>query len=52
MEIQLANKLGVELPIVEGAYQVVYEGKDPLVILVQLMVRERRSELELEEIWL
>ena len=49
---QLAHKMGVEMPIAEGAYQVLYEGKDPHVILAQLMVRERRSELELEEIWL
>ena len=49
---QLARKMGVEMPIAEGAYQVLYEGKDPHVILAQLMVRERRSELELEEIWL
>ena len=49
---QLAHKMGVEMPIAEGAYQVLYEGKDPHVILGQLMVRERRSELELEEIWL
>ena len=49
---QLAHKMGVEMPIAEGAYQVLYEGKDPHVSLGQLMVRERRSELELEEIWL
>lgn len=49
---QLAQKMGVEMPIAEGAYQVLYEGQDPHVILAQLMVRERRSELELEKIWL
>ena len=26
---QLAHKMGVEMPIAEGAYQVLYEGKDP-----------------------
>ena len=42
----LASKVGVEMPIAEAAYQVLYEGKDPHGVIVDLMNRERKYELE------
>ena len=42
----LAQKVGVEMPITEGAYQVLYEGKDPHGVILDLMTRERKHELE------
>ena len=42
----LAQKVGVEMPITEAAYQVLYEGKDPHRVIVDLMTRERKHELE------
>ena len=42
----LARKVGVEMPITEAAYQVLYEGKDPREVIVDLMTRERKHELE------
>ena len=48
----LADKAGVEMPITTGAYEVLYEGKDPHLVLAQLMNRERRQELESEESWI
>lgn len=48
----LADKAGVEMPIVEGAYQVLYEDRDPREVVAQLMTREKRHELETEESWI
>ena len=42
----LAQKVGVEMPITEAAYQVLYEGKDPHGVILDLMTRERKHELE------
>ena len=42
----LARKVGVEMPITEAAYQVLYCGKDPQSVIVELMTRERKHELE------
>ena len=42
----LAQKVGVEMPITEAAYQVLYHGKDPRRVIVDLMTRERKHELE------
>ena len=42
----LAGKVGVEMPIAEAAYRVLYEGKDPHKVIVDLMTRERKHELE------
>ena len=42
----LAQKVGVEMPITEAAYQVLYHGKDPRQVIVDLMTRERKHELE------
>lgn len=49
---ELAQKLGVEMPISSGAYEVLYEGKDPHTVVMQLMARERKGELEPEKSWI
>lgn len=45
----LAQSLNVEMPITQGAYQVLYQSAPPESTLKQLMVRAKRSEEE--EIW-
>ncbi len=47
---ELAQKMGVDMPIVAQAYAVLYEDKDPKQALVDLMGRPKRHESE--EIWL
>ena len=42
----LADKLGVEMPISAAAYAVLYCGKDPRVVLTELMTREKKHEIE------
>ncbi len=42
----LADKLGVEMPITAAAYQVLYEGKDPKTVVVELMTRDKKHESE------
>ena len=49
---QLAQQNGVEMPITFGANETLYEGKDPRDVLAQLMARQRKDELELEESWI
>jgi len=41
---ELARKRGVEMPITEKVYEILYEGKDPKDAVTELMSRERRSE--------
>ena len=48
----LAAKTGVEMPITEGAYEVLYEGKDPHIVLTELMTRKKRQEPEGELSWI
>ncbi len=48
----LREKTGVSMPISEEAYKVLYEGKDPHLVVSQLMSRSRRSEEEPESTWL
>ena len=43
---ELARKHGVEMPIVEECYKVLYEDKSPGEISSALMERERRGESE------
>ncbi len=43
---KLAKKYNVEMPIVEEAYQVVFEGKSARDAVMALMTREKRHELE------
>ena len=42
----LADKTGVEMPITEAAYQVLYHGKNPHAVIKELMTRARKHELE------
>ena len=42
----LAQKAGVEMPIAQAAYEVLYEGRDPKLVVTDLMGRAKRSELE------
>lgn len=49
---ELARKSGVEMPITEGAYAVLYEGKNPDIVLTELMSRKKRQEPEGEQSWI
>ena len=40
----LAQKAGVEMPIAQAAYEVLYEGRDPKLVVTDLMGRAKRSE--------
>ena len=42
----LARRLGVEMPITELMYAVLFEGKDPRAASVELMARDPKHELE------
>ena len=42
----LASKVGVEMPIAQAAYQVLYEGRPVHGVVDSLMGRAKRSELE------
>ena len=42
----LADKLGVEMPIAQAAYQVLYEDKDPRSVITELMTRAKKHEIE------
>ena len=41
---QLAQRLGVDTPIIEQMYQILYEDKDPRQAVVDLMLRDLRPE--------
>ena len=41
---QLAARLGVEMPITEGVYQMLYEGKSPRELEIELMERPLKNE--------
>lgn len=49
---ELADKAGVEMPITFGAYEALYEEKDPHEVLRALMSRQARDELEEEQSWI
>ena len=42
----LARKAGVEMPIAQAAYEVLYENRDVSTVIVDLMSRSKRSEIE------
>ena len=42
----LAEKLGVEMPIAQAAYEVLYESKDPRAVMTELMTRAKKHEIE------
>ena len=41
---ELSKKYGVEMPIIEKAYEVLYENKNPKEAVLELMMREPKSE--------
>lgn len=43
---ELSAQVGVEMPITQAAYEVLYRGKDPHAVLQELMKREKRHESE------
>jgi glycerol-3-phosphate dehydrogenase (NAD(P)+) len=43
---ELGRRAGVELPITEQVYEIMYAGKPPLAALAELMRREPKDELE------
>jgi glycerol-3-phosphate dehydrogenase (NAD(P)+) len=42
---ELANKVGVEVPIISEVHKILFEGKDPLVACNDLMTRDPREEM-------
>lgn len=42
----LADKTGVDMPITEAAYQVLYHGKDARQVVMELMTRAKKHEIE------
>lgn len=42
----LADKLGVEMPITQAAWAVLYENKDPRAVITELMTRAKKHEIE------
>jgi len=48
----LAQRLGVEMPLVESVYHILYDGLAPKAAIKQLMSRELKDELEaMKESW-
>lgn len=47
---QLARRSGVDMPIVTECYRVLYERKDPLAAISDLMQRQKKHEIE--DVWL
>jgi glycerol-3-phosphate dehydrogenase (NAD(P)+) len=41
---QLAQKLGVDVPIIEQTYQILYQAKDPRQAVTDLMLRDLKAE--------
>ena len=49
---ELAARTGVEMPITEGAYRVLYEGENLNIVLTRLMNRKKRQEPDNEQSWI
>jgi glycerol-3-phosphate dehydrogenase (NAD(P)+) len=43
---ELAQKLGVDMPITTGVYLMLFEGKDPIEAAIELRSRQLKSETE------
>lgn len=43
---ELAQKMGIDMPITKQVYEILYQGKDPRLAVKELMTRELRKELE------
>ena len=41
----LSQKLNVSMPITEEAYRVLFEGKDPRQAVIDLMTRDKKTEM-------
>ena len=44
VRVSCARRLGVETPIIDQAYAVLYEGKNPLQGVQELLGRDQKSE--------
>ena len=44
---RLSKKVGVEMPIVNAAYSVLFEGKDARSEVITLMTRDKKSEADI-----
>lgn len=44
--LKLARRYGVEMPITEAIYQVLFEGKDPRRVVKEMMLRDPKREFE------
>ena len=44
--VALAKKHGVEMPIIETAYSVIFDGVDPKSAVMTLMTRDKKAEVE------
>jgi len=42
----LAQKMGVDMPITEAAYKVLYEGADAKAVTQELLMRRKKAESE------
>lgn len=42
----LADQMGVDMPIVQAAYEVLYHGKSPRIVVNELMTRSKKREIE------
>lgn len=50
---ELAEKLGIEMPITNQLYKVLFKGKSPLYAVSELMLRDRKHEIEevVQKMW-
>jgi glycerol-3-phosphate dehydrogenase len=46
MDPMYAKKIGVDMPIIEQVYAILYEGKDPKQTVRELMTRELKVEVK------
>jgi glycerol-3-phosphate dehydrogenase (NAD(P)+) len=44
--LELAQRYDVEMPITEAIYQVLFEGKDPRMVVKEMMLRDPKREFE------
>ena len=47
--LKLAKKYGVDMPIVEEVNKVLFEGKSAREAVVDLLTRDRKAEISVEE---
>lgn len=48
---ELARKYNVNMPIVDEAYSILFENKDPKEAVMALMMRQKKGENDAEELW-